>query len=304
MPEPLLAPLAVGGEADDQVGRDDQAVPLPPARVPLALARDRDADQCLGEQHETRDHGRRQQVRPVAEDRPVARRADGVDERSDDRHDGEQVARRRLAVRPAERRQVRNRPGEPRRHDQQHSGAQEPAVANHQRRQLRPDVDERRCRREDGAHEQPYRDGDLEAGVVLGEQDPGRSEGMEAHEAARRHERERQEKDACVPAPLGRLTGGEAESERNGAHEPEEHEVEPGVDEVGVELGTKQQRHEPDQRQRDGRERGNGSRAHTPARGARILRVRGIEKTIARGRGFHSHLTSGRPTAFPSSNSL
>ena len=35
-PEPLVAPLAAGGQADDHVRRHDQAVPLPPARVPLA----------------------------------------------------------------------------------------------------------------------------------------------------------------------------------------------------------------------------------------------------------------------------
>ena len=64
MPEPLVAPLALGREADHQVGGDDQPVPLPPARVPLALAGERDADQRLGEQDEAGDDRGREQLRP------------------------------------------------------------------------------------------------------------------------------------------------------------------------------------------------------------------------------------------------
>jgi hypothetical protein len=50
VPEALVAPLALGREADDQIGREDQAVPFPPTRVPLALACRGNADQRLGQQ--------------------------------------------------------------------------------------------------------------------------------------------------------------------------------------------------------------------------------------------------------------
>ena len=53
--EPLVPPLTADCQADDEVGRDDQSMPFPPARVPLPLARDRDADQRLGEQDEAGD---------------------------------------------------------------------------------------------------------------------------------------------------------------------------------------------------------------------------------------------------------
>src|SRR5229473_3290083 len=66
IPEALVAPFATSGEANDQVGADDQAMPLPPTRVPFALAGERDADHRLGQQQEARDRGRRQQLSTVA----------------------------------------------------------------------------------------------------------------------------------------------------------------------------------------------------------------------------------------------
>src|SRR5580765_2259397 len=58
--EALLTPFPVCGVADDQERRHDQAVPLPPARMPLALTGERDAYQRLGEEYEAGDDGRRQ----------------------------------------------------------------------------------------------------------------------------------------------------------------------------------------------------------------------------------------------------
>ena len=69
--------------------------------------------------------------------------------------------------------------------------------------QVRPDrganVDERRADREHGADEQPDRDRDLESGVLLGEEDPGRSERMEPEKAAGRHERQRNRRTRASP---------------------------------------------------------------------------------------------------------
>jgi hypothetical protein len=59
---------------------------------------------------------------------------------------------------------------------------------------------------------------------------------VEPHEAAGRHERQGEEEHAGVAATVGGLAGGEAESERDRPDQPEEHEVEPGIHEVGVEL--------------------------------------------------------------------
>ena len=68
VPESLVAPFATRGEANDQVRRDDQAVPLPPARMPLALPGDRDPDHRLGQQQEAGDDGHGEQVPAVPED--------------------------------------------------------------------------------------------------------------------------------------------------------------------------------------------------------------------------------------------
>ena len=118
-------------------------------------------------------------------------------------------------------------------------------------REARTHVDERRRGCEERAHEQADRDRDLEAGPALREEDALRSEGMEAHEAARRHERQREEQDARVAAPLGRLARRVAERERDPAREAEDQEVRLVVVELGVELRAEEQRDEPDQGQED-----------------------------------------------------
>jgi hypothetical protein len=221
--EPLVAPLSLRGEPDDEVGGHDQAMPLPPARVPLAFARDGDADHRFGQEQEARDHRRREQVRVVAEDDPVPRRAHGVDDGPDDRDRRDQHVPSRFAARAAERRQLRDRPREPDGHRAQHR-----------------------------AHEQADRDCNLEAGVLLREEDVLR---VESHEAAGGHERKREQQDARVSAPVGRLAGCVAEDERDAADEPEDHEVRAVVFEMRVELRATQQRREPDERER-GRDTG------------------------------------------------
>jgi hypothetical protein len=110
-------------------------------------------------------------------------------------------------------------------------------------------VDEGRREREAGADEQADRDRHLEAGVVGGEEHPGCPDGVEAHEASGRHEREREEQHARVTTALRRLAGRVAEGERDRADQAEEDEMDAVVLEVRVELRPQEQRYEPDQRQ-------------------------------------------------------
>ena len=249
-PEPFVAPFPAGREADDQVGRDDQAVPLPPARVPLALTGHGHADHRLGEEEEAGDDRDRQQVPAVPEDDPVADGADRVDDRPGDRQRRHQVVRRRLGVGPFERRQVLDRPDEPRDHHGQHRDPEQATAPNQPGPDPGPDVDERGSRREDRAHEQSNRDRDLEPGVLLREEDRGRPDGVEPEEASGRHERQREEQDARVATPVGRFARGVAERDRDRADEPEDDEVELVVLDVRVELGAQEQREETDERQR------------------------------------------------------
>jgi hypothetical protein len=97
---------------------------------------------------------------------------------------------------------------------------------------------------------------------------------VKPHETAGRHEGQGEEQDAGIPAPVGRLTRREAESERDGTHEPEEHEMKPGVHEVGVELRAEQERDEPDQRQRGGQELGDSYRSNQLSGRGRYASVR------------------------------
>ena len=143
---------------------------------------------------------------------------------------------------------------------------QHPAMANQPRREVGPEVDERRRSREERAHEQPHRDRDLEAGAALREEDALRSEGVEAHEAARRHERQRQEQDAGVSAPLGRLARRVAERERDPADDAEDQEVRLVVVELGIELRAEEQRDEPDQGQEDREQPGDDDRRRASRR--------------------------------------
>ena len=96
-------------------------------------------------------------------------------------------------------------------HDHENANSQQRPTAN----QLRPDpgtdVDERRRTRKDSAHEQPDGNGDLKAGIFLREQNPSRPDGVEAEEAARRHEGQREQQDACVATSIGRFASRVAE---------------------------------------------------------------------------------------------
>ena len=86
---------------------------------------------------------------------------------------------------------------------------------------------------------------------------------MQPQESAGRHERQREEQDAGVPAAVGRLARRVAERERDRAHDPEHHEMERIVLHMRIELRPKEQRDEPDERERcgDHRHGDEGARA-------------------------------------------
>ncbi len=90
---------------------------------------------------------------------------------------------------------------------------------------------------------------------------------MEPEEPAGRHERQREKQDAGVAPLIGRFSCRIAEAERDRADDPEDHEMERIVLDVGIELRPQEQRYEPDQRERGGEERGRdqGTCARPPA---------------------------------------
>ena len=71
--------------------------------------------------------------------------------------------------------------------------------------------------------------------MLLREEDAGRPDSVEPEEAARRHERQREEEDASVSASVGRLACRVAEAERDGSDDPEDHEMERVVLDVRIE---------------------------------------------------------------------
>jgi hypothetical protein len=148
-------------------------------------------------------------------------------------------------------------------------------VAHRQPAEVRPHVDECRGCREPRADQQADRDRDLEARVVVREEDALRPERVEPHEASGRHEGEREEEHSRVSTAFCRLARGKAEHERDRADHSEQHEMHPVVLEVRVELRAQQKRDEPDQRQRDGEELGDRSCADPlPRRAHRVVVAR------------------------------
>ena len=115
-------------------------------------------------------------VGPMSEQAPVPNGAHRIDDRPEDRQRGEHASCRGLVIRPAQRRQVRERPEKPHGHDEQHRSSERPTVADQPRPELGARIDERRARGEECAHEQPDGNRDLEAGSTLGEEDAGRPE--------------------------------------------------------------------------------------------------------------------------------
>lgn len=97
-------------------------------------------------------------------------------------------------------------------------------------------VDECRRGAKHGSQEQSDRDRDVEPGEFLGEQDSGRPYRMQQQEQAGRQERERQQQHPSVPAAVGGVSGGVREHRRQAAHDHEQHEVQPWVGEVRVQV--------------------------------------------------------------------
>ena len=143
-----------------------------------------------------------------------------------DRDHDEKAACGCFAVRPAHGRKVGNRPDEPHTHRDEHDHSEEPPPANERGGDAGTDVDERRPRRKDRTHQEPDRDRNLKTGMFFREEDAGRANSVEPEEPTGGHERQREEQDARVGAPVRRLTRRVAEAECDRAHDPEDHEVE------------------------------------------------------------------------------
>ena len=95
-------------------------------------------------------------------------------------------------------------------------------------------------------------------------------------------------KTRASPPPVGRLACRIAERERHTADDAEDDEMRLVVVELGVELRPKQQRDEPDQRQRDREEAGDHDRAR-PRSEPRALSLReGARRQRACAREFAS----------------
>lgn len=179
-------------------------------------------------------------------------------------------------------------------------------MANHERRDLWADVDERRSRREDGTHQQPHRNGDLKACVVVREQDAGGPDGVKREETARRHERKGQEQDACITPPIGSLACRIADNEGHGTRDPEDGKVKPVVLEVWIEMRAKQQRDKPDQRQRSGEDSGgdDGRRSRSLSKRGRRATAGIVLSAEPFDRCYRSHSQVRRKTpAIPSRHS-
>ena len=111
----------------------------------------------------------------------------------------------------------------------------------------------------------PTGDRDLEACVLVREENPGGPERMETEKASGRHEGQRQQEHSSVAAALGGLAGRVAEDEGKPADDPEHDEVGAVVLEVRVELLAQEQGDEPDQRQREGEAPDDKDRGRAPA---------------------------------------
>ena len=133
--------------------------------------------------------------------------------------------------------------------------------------------------------------------MLLREEDRRRPDGVEPEEASGRHERQREEQNARIAAPVGRLTRGVAERDRDRADEPEDDEVELVVLDVGVELGAQEQREETDEGKcgRHDADREQGVRAG-PAVGLAGSRGKGDRR---RGHSVH-YACKGGPSVFKS----
>ncbi|MGI8523393.1 MAG: hypothetical protein ACR2K3_08810 [Nocardioides sp.] len=97
-------------------------------------------------------------------------------------------------------------------------------------------VDERGSRTEHGGEQQPHRDGDVEAGPLLHEQDARRTAGVQEQELTGREEGQRQQQHACVTSAVRGVARRVGQTGGERAHGHEQDEVEARVGEVRVEV--------------------------------------------------------------------
>ena len=167
--EALLAPLVASREQDDHIGRDDQRVPFPPARMPSALTDQGGANQRFANEHEAGDDARRKQCQVPAERVQIAERRDPVDERSDSSEDPQRRVRT-LGGSTGKRRQLHNCPQRPQRHRSDDRATQRASMSHYRRRELRSQVHERRRAAKQPCDQQANRNRDLESGEIVVEE--------------------------------------------------------------------------------------------------------------------------------------
>ena len=189
---------------------------------------------------------------------------DAVDDRADGgEHPKPGAAALRVSAR--QRRQFGEGEYRPDRNRTEHRAAQRVSVLDHSKRKARSDVDERRGAREQSGDRHTTRNRDLETRNLVVEEDPGGSDGVNGQEATGHEEREGEQKDAGITAPIGGLPSDIGKDARTSADGQEQHEVQTGVAPLGIKMSPQKQRHKADERKD---RRADPRRAHRDARNA------------------------------------
>ena len=132
-------------------------------------------------------------------------------------------------------------------------------MSHHERREREAEIDKAGREGEHGGEDEADRIRDLEPRIFMREEDPRRPDRVQAEEAARGQEGERDQQDARVAPTVCRLAGCVGEREDSGADRQEEGEMDGVVMPTQIELVAQQKRDEADKRQRRGQyPRGDG----------------------------------------------
>ncbi len=239
-------PFRARDERDQEEGREHEDVPLPPRQVPVAA--EDDGDHRLRKQDERHDDG--QQQRPLArekEPREVPRR-EGV---QGHRHGGtgtkrgRDLGRRRLGREGRQPKQGCDAPDGEHHHEADAERARPPQHPSATRAR------EWQC----GGGGEPSRDreangrGDHEPEIGRRQQHARRGERVKAQEARARAEGERDEDQPSIAAPHGRLVREVGQRHVHGRHGEDQPEVARLVLPLQVELRTRDEQDQPQQRQ-------------------------------------------------------
>ena len=255
--EPLLVPLAARADGDRDERGQHQQVPFPPRGVPVASPRDH--EHRLGQERE-RESDAEQELRAAALVEAEVADCRGRIEHDPDYGQRDLPAVELLGVELArERPQLRERDRRPHCEQRRERRDQRPRPAQDALGRGRPER-QSRGRREEARNREPERRRELKA-RVLTQQHARRGECVQAEEAGRRDEGERDQEQPRVSPPAGGDADGVAEhdAERGGSeHEPEMRGmVLPGLVDPGM---HQQEREQPcAEHERSDRPRGGGA---------------------------------------------